>query len=104
MRAVRIAACLFVCSFALVPAAGARVQKSPTSAIFYYPWYGTPALDGAFQHWQQNGHTPPDDIASSYYPTRGAYSSSDAAVVRAQLREIARAGVGEVVVSWWGRH
>jgi hypothetical protein len=28
-------------------------------AIFYYPWYATPATDGVWQHWDQNGHRPP---------------------------------------------
>jgi glycoprotein endo-alpha-1,2-mannosidase len=74
----------------------------PRTAIFYYPWYGSPARDGAYQHWSQLGHAPPVDIASNYYPARGAYSSSNPAVLRAQMREIARAGVGEVVSSWWG--
>jgi glycoprotein endo-alpha-1,2-mannosidase len=71
-------------------------------AIFYYPWYGTPVADGAWQHWNQNGKTPPGDVASNWYPLRGAYSSSDTAVVRAQMREIAGAGIDTVIVSWWG--
>jgi hypothetical protein len=41
-------------------------------------------------------------FASNYFPARGLYSSSDVAVVRAQMREIAAAGVQEVVSSWWG--
>src|SRR5713226_5432051 len=75
---------------------------SPRSAIFYYPWYGSPARDGAYEHWSQAGHAPPVDIASNFYPARGAYSSSNPFVLQAQMREIARAGVGEVVSSWWG--
>ena len=74
----------------------------PSAAIFYYPWYGTAARDGAYLHWQQNGRRPPLDIASHYYPARGAYSSGDPRVLRAQMREIARAGIRQVVVSWWG--
>jgi glycoprotein endo-alpha-1,2-mannosidase len=87
----------------LVPAAGGRLDARPRTAIFFYPWYGTPALDGAYRHWQQNGHTPPADIASAYYPARGVYSSSDPRVLAAQMREIAGAGIREVVTSWWGR-
>jgi glycoprotein endo-alpha-1,2-mannosidase len=75
---------------------------SPRTAIFYYPWYGSAARDGVYQHWSQSGHAPPVDIASNFYPARGAYSSSNPAVLRAQMREIARAGVGEIVSSWWG--
>ena len=100
---MRVGACLLVSLFALVPAAGARVHKTAPVAIFYYPWYGTPAHDGAYQHWHQNGHAPPSDIASSFYPARGVYSSSDTKVLDGQLREIARAGIGEIVTTWWGR-
>jgi hypothetical protein len=90
----------------LVPTAEATTPTAapaPTSAIFYYPWFGNPGFDGWYDHWQQNGHTPSADIASAYYPSRGAYSSSDPSVLDGQLREIARAGIGEIVVSWWGR-
>jgi glycoprotein endo-alpha-1,2-mannosidase len=75
----------------------------PTVSAFYYPWYGTPSLDGAYQHWMQAGHSPPDDIASNYYPARGLYSSGDAAVVRSQMDEMKAAGITQVAVSWWGR-
>jgi glycoprotein endo-alpha-1,2-mannosidase len=90
----------------LAPAAdgSATVAASaPTVAIFYYPWFGTPAHDGAYDHWQQNGHHPDADLASAFYPSRGAYSSSDPSILDAQMREIERAGIGEIVVSWWGR-
>jgi glycoprotein endo-alpha-1,2-mannosidase len=71
--------------------------------IFYYPWFGTPQRDGRYAHWQQGGTRPPYQVASSYFPARGVYSSSDALVVDAQMREIAGAGVGTVITSWWGR-
>jgi hypothetical protein len=85
---------------ALAAPAGARAA-APV-AIFYYPWYGTPKVDGAYEHWEQNGAQAPLEIASEFYPARGPYSSSNPRVVRAQMRELARAGVGEVIVSWWG--
>jgi hypothetical protein len=81
----------------------APVARAATVAVFYYPWYGTPEVDGGWDHWSQNGHAPPDRIYSQFYPARGAYSSQDAAVVRGQMREIAQAGIDEVVISWWGR-
>jgi glycoprotein endo-alpha-1,2-mannosidase len=81
-----------------VPAA-----RAGTVSIFYYPWYGTTALNGAWEHWNQNGHLPPGNIYSRFYPARGVYSSSSRAVVDAQMAEIASAGVDEVIVSWWGR-
>lgn len=82
------------------PAAGAHAG-GPVS-IFYYPWYGTPARDGAYVHWLRAGQVGPFEIASNYFPARGLYSSSDGSVVAAQMREIAAADVHEVVSSWWG--
>ena len=82
---------------AVPPHAPARV------AAFYYPWYGSLPTDGEWRHWDQGGHTPPADVGSDYYPSRGAYSSSDTAVVDAQMAEITAAGVGEAISSWWGR-
>jgi glycoprotein endo-alpha-1,2-mannosidase len=82
---------------------GVPAARAGTVAVFYYPWYGTPAQDGAWQHWDQNGHEPPDDVYSRYFPAGGPYSSADPSVVERQMTEIAAAGIDEVVVSWWGR-
>ena len=82
-----------------VPAAA----RAGTVSIFYYPWYGTAARDGAWQHWDQNRHRPPNDVYSRFYPARGPYSSDDAAVVDQQMAELAAAGIDEVISSWWGR-
>jgi glycoprotein endo-alpha-1,2-mannosidase len=79
----------------------ALAQAAPQVSIFYYPWYGNPAKDGGWEHWFVPGGAP-GDLASSFYPVRGLYSSSNPAIVRAQMREIAAAGVQEVVSSWWG--
>ena len=98
----RLLLCLLLALLVLpasVPAAG----SGPTVAIFYYPWYGTAAHDGQWEHWGQEGHAPPDDIAAAYYPADGVYSSSDRPEIARQMDEIRSAGVNEVVVSWWGR-
>lgn len=99
---LRILVVVLACVAALVPSSAA---PAPTRrvAIFFYPWYGTPANDGRWQHWSQNGATPPRVIASNFYPVRGPYSSDDPAVLAAQMRDIARTGVDEIVTSWWGR-
>ena len=96
-------ACLFV------PAAAWASAKEPSSdapssrvGIFYYPWFGTPEQDGDFAHWQQAGE-PTAGLASGFYPARGPYSSADELVLDAQMREIAAAGIGTVISSWWGR-
>ena len=89
----------------LVPAGapgGASMSSARQTSIFYYPWYGNPQVDGSYVHWNQNGHIPPLDLATSYYPARGPYSSADPGVVAAQMKEIAAAGIQEVVSSWWG--
>jgi glycoprotein endo-alpha-1,2-mannosidase len=81
----------------------ATAQAGVRVSAFYYPWYGTSSLDGSFQHWSQRGHTPPNDIASAFYPLRGLYSSSDALVIAGQMSEIREAGIDEIAVSWWGQ-
>ena len=96
MRALRlIAVTLVVLAFPAAAQAAARVS------IFYYPWYGTPAKDGSWEHWVAPGGTSLD-IVSNYFPARGLYSSSDSKVVAEQMREIASTGVREVITSWWG--
>jgi glycoprotein endo-alpha-1,2-mannosidase len=79
------------------------LAQAGTVSVFYYPWYGTPLHDGAWQHWNQNGHRPPVDVYSRYFPAIGPYSSTDPRVVYRQMSQIAGAGIDEVVISWWGR-
>jgi glycoprotein endo-alpha-1,2-mannosidase len=95
MRLIALVAVLFAC-WAAVARASAPI------AIFYYPWYSTPAMDSGWAHWLPTVSLGGPEIASNYYPARGLYSSSDPRVVGAQMREIAAAGIHEVVSSWWG--
>lgn len=83
-------------------AAVPRVADGPRVGVFFYPWYGNPVHDGEYNHWSQNGLAPPLAIASSFYPSRGLYSSRDPRVLDAQMREIREAGVDQVITSWWG--
>ena len=87
---------------ALCAPASAHADGPAIVSAFFYPWFGSPA-DGGYAHWAQNGHAPPVDIASNYYPAYGPYSSSNAAVIATQLSEATRAGIDELAVSWWGR-
>ncbi|MGH9069183.1 MAG: hypothetical protein ACRD0J_17100, partial [Acidimicrobiales bacterium] len=87
----------------IVGMAPTHLRPPAQTAIFYYLWYGSPRFNGVYRHWQQNGHHPPLDIGADYYPARGAFSSSDPAVVSAQMADMAGAGIDEVVSSWWGR-
>lgn len=102
MAVLRLVVVLCAASLAL-PAAAASQAPSPRVGIFFYPWFATPKNDGAYAHWQQGGNAPPSSLASSFYPSRGTYSSADGLVLDAQMREIAAAGIGTVIASWWGR-
>jgi glycoprotein endo-alpha-1,2-mannosidase len=102
-RALTPLAALLLLALFAVPFAIGGAPAQPTVVIFYYPWYGTPLHDGQYEMWLQNAHRPPQDIYSPFFPLRGVYSSSDGKVQSAQLKEIAAAGVDELVVSWWGR-
>ena len=96
VAAVIVAACV------ALPASGADDRLgSERVAIFYYPWYSTPTKDGRWAHWYVDRDGTPV-LSTEYFPSRGLYSSSNAKIVSAQMREIATAGVGTIVVSWWG--
>ncbi|UCH25813.1 MAG: hypothetical protein JSV66_18125, partial [Trueperaceae bacterium] len=83
--------------------------------IFYYPWYGNPSFDlersgtnrEGWRHWQQafggTSRKPPEDIGSNFYPSLGAYSSSDPSVIDQHMQWISEIGIGVAVVSWWGQ-
>ena len=98
-----------------VDAATLRSEPTPTPppvegpdpsdrvAAFYYPWYGSPAGNGAWRHWKEPNFSPPEDISSDYYPALGAYSSMDPAVVANHFAWLREAGVGVIITSWWGR-
>jgi hypothetical protein len=95
------AVCAAVVAF---PAAGGpRVAPRAVDrvAIFYYPWYSTPTRDGRWAHWYVE-HDGVPTLSTAYFPSRGLYSSSNARIVLAQMREISEVGVDTVVVSWWG--
>ena len=92
---------LLAALLALLAPASARAAQGV--AVFYYPWYGSPSLDGSYEHWSQNHHAPPFDLGTAFYPLRGPYSSSSRAALDRQMGELAATGADEVVSSWWGR-
>lgn len=75
---------------------------SPRVQVYYYPWYGNLATDGQWIHWNEANHGPPDDIASVFYPTLGAYSTANLNTLRQELQWIRQSGAGTLVYSWWG--
>jgi hypothetical protein len=86
----------------LTAAAEATAGITRQTSVFYYPWYSTPARDGQWAHWYVHGEDGEQVLSTPYFPTRGLYSSSNVKLVDRQMREIAAAGIGTVVVSWWG--
>jgi hypothetical protein len=102
LRLPAIVAAAVAAACVALPAAGAEPKSgNDRVAIFYYPWYSNPAKDGRWAHWYVE-HDGTPVLSTPYFPSRGLYSSSNAKIVAAQMREIASAGVGTVVVSWWG--
>ncbi|KAL7874453.1 hypothetical protein SRHO_G00054230 [Serrasalmus rhombeus] len=85
--------------------------------IFYYMWYGNPQMDERYLHWDhilvphwdpkiaasypRGRHMPPEDIASSFYPELGPYSSRDPEVLESHMEQIGAAGAGVLVLSWY---
>jgi len=74
---------------------------NPNVHLFYYSWYGS---TNGFRHWQQGGHTPPNDIGANLYPTLGPYDSGDfAGAVAQHMAWVRQSGAGVIVYSWWGQ-
>ncbi|WP_443059985.1 ThuA domain-containing protein [Streptomyces sp. NBC_00467] len=91
-------------TFTLATAPPVTEALSQNVHLFYYPWYGTPAGQGSWRHWQQGGRTPPGDIGADLYPALGPYDSGDTAgAVDQHMRWTAQSGAGVLVYSWWGR-
>jgi hypothetical protein len=65
----------------------------------YYPWYQS----SPWRHWDQDGRTPPTDIAAFAVPALGPYDSRDAKVLEQHATWMAEAGIGAVNLSWWGQ-
>lgn len=110
----RLSARLFSLLFAgafVLPAAHGNEQLH----AFYYGWYGTPAVDGQWSHWDHAvlpfGDQPlpgrkqfpgGEDIGANFFPLDGPYSSHDPAVIQRHVRQMKAAGIGVISVSWSG--
>ena len=85
---------------------------------FYYAWYGNPETDGDYSHWNHQviphwadrrwdsaGNFPGgEDIGADFYPELGCYSSNDPKLIEDHMKMIRDAGIGVVVISWWGKN
>lgn len=70
--------------------------------VFYYAWYDSDPLGRGYDHWDQNRRIPPEDIAASFYPKLGPYSSADQVVIDQHLSWIAEARIGVLVFGYQG--
>jgi len=100
--------------FVVLPAWSQTAGDGPSERVhaFYYPWYGNPATDGRYANWNhpvavRDGRPRQfpggDDIGANFYPELGCYSANDPNTLEIQMRQLRRAKVGVISVSWWGR-
>jgi glycoprotein endo-alpha-1,2-mannosidase len=95
---------------------------SPLKAVdyrlhtFYYNWYGTPEIDSSSRHWAHDilphwsdhtwdslqGFPGGENIGANFFPELGNYSCNDPKVIRQHMEQVQSAGIGTVVLSWWG--
>lgn len=109
--AVAVVSCLLNCKESPAAEQDTALPEQRIHA-FYYPWYGNPKTDGQYANWNHFvalREGPPrqfpggDDIGANFYPQLGCYSCNDPAVVEEHMRQLVRAKVGVVSVSWWGK-
>ena len=81
----------------------------PKVFAFYYGWYGTEEHDKGWFHWDQpvldardTARPSPSDgtIGANFFPLGGPYSSCDEDYLRKTIKEMTRAGIDVIVVSW----
>jgi len=77
---------------------------------FYYTWYGTPQVSGAWYHWDEGGHSPDDvnedgypDLGATNHPSHGPYDSNDPYAIRRHLKWSEEAGIDGLIATWWGQ-
>ena len=112
-----------MCSAILALALLLLLPATATAAkvhAFFYLWYGTPAVDGQYVHWNHSVLHHWDAavdrdtrelaldpaaglIHSPYYPHGGPFSSRDAASLDEQVSWAREAGIDVLVLCWTGR-
>ena len=84
---------------------------------FYYGWFGNPDFDGDYNNWNHpiiphwidstwnkaGSYPGGDDIGANYFPQLGCYSSNNPDIITRHMKQIRKAGIGVVVISWWGK-
>ena len=98
--------------------AQANIQGQPDDKLhtFYYSWYGNPAQDKQWVHWDHKvlpfGDRPltgrtefpgGEDIGANFYPQLGTYSSHAPEIIKKHIQMMKQANIGVVSYSWWGK-
>jgi glycoprotein endo-alpha-1,2-mannosidase len=81
-------------------------QASDTSRqvlAIYYGWYGVPATNQQWRHWQGVDLAGERIQNSTNFPAEGAYDSHDRAILERQAAAAHTAGISGFIASWWGR-
>jgi hypothetical protein len=66
-----------------------------------HPWEANPTIDGYWSRWNDWGQNPGNnDIMSTFWPTRGAYSAGDCGTVASLGSDLGRAAVDVAVILW----
>lgn len=69
----------------------------------YMPWYQSEPFRGWWGwHWHMDHFSPPDTIASHYYPLFGPYDSNDPHVLASQALLMKFAGIDGMIADWYG--
>lgn len=94
--------------FLLLASCAAFALPQKKVLAFYYPWYGTPEISGAWFHWNEAGHNPEvllannlPDTATTNHPLK-LYDSNDPMVIKEHISLAKWAGIDVFICSWWG--
>ena len=94
-----------------------KLNVNDKAHTFYYNWFGNPEKDGKYYHWEHDilphwsdttwnnaGKFPgKENIGANYYPELGTYSSNDPELIKKHMKMIQQAGIGVLVITWWGK-
>lgn len=114
---IKLLAIALLSSMIFAGCSGEKTEKPDERVFcFYYNWYGNVKTDGEEIHWSHNiiGNDSYDgpltripggeDLASNFYPQLGDYSSKNPEVIAKHVEMMAKADIGVIVVTWWGKN
>ena len=70
---------------------------------FYYPWYRTEEYSGRYFHWEGIDRDNKSIANSANYPLGGPYDSTNPEVIERHLKQLSKANIDTIIVSWWGK-